>query len=195
MNTPLGYWILDNAYLFRYIGELTCMREKAGSILLSGTPSVFLSGTLRAMYPDAQITAVTDDGASLACSLEEDSRVRTVQEAFQSYEGNGYDIAISALAINTLDTRELTPYLFSLHDALVSGGNLFLSFASTDKLSPFPKKLVDAWYAMDEKIWMKRYMPEDVLMALSMIGFSVRAIEKDSNPDLGDVTSIHAVKQ
>ena len=164
MRTPLGYWMLDNASLFRYAGELQCMREGAGSVLLSGSASALLSGVFRAMYGDARIVAVSDDRAVL-----DD-------------------------AINALDTRELTPYLFGLYDALLDGGNLYLSFPSTERISPYPKKLVDAWYAMDEKVYMKRYVPEDVLMALSMIGFSIRAIEKDESADLGDITTIHAQK-
>ena len=140
------------------------------------------------------IVAVSEDRAVLDDACSEDGALIAVNEPFASYEGSGFDIAVSVLAISGLDTRELTPYLFALHDALLDGGSLYLSFPSTDKISPYPKKLVDAWYAMDEKIYMKRYVPEDVLMALSMIGFSIRAIEKDVNPDLGDITSIHAMK-
>ena len=194
MRTPLGYWMLDNADLFRYAGELQCMREGAGSILLSGSASALLSGVFRAMYGEARIVAVSEDRAVLDDACSEDEALIAVNEPFASYEGSGFDIAVSVLAISGLDTRELTPYLFALHDALLDGGSLYLSFPSTDKISPYPKKLVDAWYAMDEKIYMKRYVPEDVLMALSMIGFSIRAIEKDANPDLGDITSIHAMK-
>ena len=146
------------------------------------------------MYGDARIVAVSDDRAVLDDALSEDGALVAVHEPFSSYEGSGFDIAVSVLAINGLDTRELTPYLFALDDALLDGGNLYLSFPSTDKISPYPKKLVDAWYSMDEKVYMKRYVPEDVLTALSMIGFSIRAIEKDESADLGDITTIHAQK-
>lgn len=194
MRTPLGYWMLDNASLFRYAGELQCMREGAGSVLLSGSASALLSGVFRAMYGDARIVAVSDDREVLDDALSEDGALVAVNEPFASYDGSGFDIAVSVLAINALDTRELTPYLFGLYDALLDGGNLYLSFPSTERISPYPKKLVDAWYAMDEKVYMKRYVPEDVLMALSMIGFSIRAIEKDESADLGDITTIHAQK-
>ena len=153
-----------------------------------------LSGVFRAMYGEARIVAVSEDRAVLDDACLEDGALIAVNEPFASYEGSGFDIAVSVLAISGLDTRELTPYLFALHDALLDGGSLYLSFPSTDKISPYPKKLVDAWYAMDEKIYMKRYVPEDVLMALSMIGFSIRAIEKDESADLGDLTTIHAQK-
>ena len=37
MKHPLGMWMLDNAELFRYAGELRCMREEAERILLEIT--------------------------------------------------------------------------------------------------------------------------------------------------------------
>ena len=58
-----------------------------------------------------------------------------------------------------------------------------------------PKKLVQSWYSMEEEVYFKRYMPDDVMKALSMIGFDIRAVEKDSVPDLGDVVSIHAIRR
>ena len=195
MEHPIGYWIYDNAELFRYIGELSCMREEAGRILLSGPFSAFLSSVCRNLYPDAEIIAVTDREDVLEAAKKEDPRLETVLMPFDKYEGKGFDIAVSALVINTLDTRELTPYLFSLSDALNPGGNLYLSFPSMSRISPYPKKLVDAWYSMEEKVYMKRYTPEDVIMALSLIGFDVKAIESDDNPDLEKVASIHAVKR
>ena len=48
---------------------------------------------------------------------------------------------------------------------------------------------------MDVKVRIKRYQPDDVLKALSMIGFDIRAVEKDEAPDLGTVFSIHAVRR
>ena len=48
---------------------------------------------------------------------------------------------------------------------------------------------------MEEEVYFKRYMPDDVMKALSMIGFDIRAVEKDSVPDLGDVVSIHAIRR
>lgn len=195
MKHPIGYWIYDNAELFRYIGELPCMIEKTERILLSGPCSAFLSTTMRALYEDAQIVAVTDRSDVIEAVKEEDGSVVCVDTPFDKFSGSSFDIAVSVLAINTLDTRELTPYLFSLHDSLADGGFLFLSFPSSSTISPYPKKLVDSWYSMDEKIYMKRYTPEDVVMALSIIGFDVRAIESDDNPDLGKVVSIHAQKR
>lgn len=195
MDNPIGYWMYDNAELFRYIGELGCMREGASRILLSGPFSAFLASVCRKLYPDAGIVAVTDRADVLDAAGKEDEELEKVVMPFNEYEGTGFDVAVSVLAVNTLDTRELTPYLFSLHDALGSGGNLYLAFPSSGKISPYPKKLVDSWYSMDEKVYMKRYTPEDVIMALSIIGFDVKAIESDDNPDLGKVTSIHAVKR
>lgn len=187
--------MMDNAELFRYAGELQCMKEGADRILLSGKFSAFLAGVFRSLYSEAEIVAVSSDGKALEAARAEDERLITINEDFDKYIGTGFDIVVSTLAITTLDTRELTPYLFNLHDSLLPKGNLYLSFPSTDKISPFPKKLVDAWYSMEDKIAMKRYTPEDVLRALSIIGFDIRAIEKDTNADLEDVTSIHAVKR
>ena len=195
MTDPIGYWIYDNADLFRYVGELSCMRDGAGRILLSGSFSSYMASLCRKIYPDARITAVSDRPAALEDARAEDPALETVLMPFEKYEGSSFDVVLSIFTVNTLDTRELTPYLFSLHDALNAGGNLFLSFPSMSSISPYPKKLVDAWYSMDEKVYMKRYAPEDVIMALSIIGFDVKAIESDDNPDVGKVTSIHAVKR
>ena len=55
MSHPLGDWMNDNAELFRYAGELSCMREEAERILLSGTASAFLAPLFRTLYPDSTI--------------------------------------------------------------------------------------------------------------------------------------------
>ena len=195
MNDPLGLWMTDNAELFRYAGEIPCMRDGASSIVLSGPASAFLAPLYRSLYPDAAITAVAEDKARLEEAKSEEPSLDIVVADPAGYIADKADIAVSVLYIQGLDTRELTPYLFSLHDSLADGGFLFLSFPSSSTISPYPKKLVDSWYSMDEKIYMKRYTPEDVVMALSIIGFDVRAIESDDNPDLGKVVSIHAQKR
>ena len=185
----------DNAELFRYLGELSCLREKCGRVLLSGAFSAYLSSAVRAMYPESEIVAVSERHDVLEDARREDPSLITVEEPFWEYAGTGFDIAVSVLAVQSLDTRELTPYLFNLHDALTEGGNLYLSFPSTGRISPYPKKLVDSWYSMDEKVYMKRYTPEDMIMALSIVGFDVKAIESDDVPDLEKVISIHASRR
>ena len=174
MSHPLGDWMNDNAELFRYAGELSCMREEAERILLSGTASAFLAPLFRTLYPDSAI---------IVSGAEEDA----VSEVLADVP--------DADVVQRLETRAMTGYLFSLHDSLAEGGNLLLSFPAEDALVLSPMREIDSWYAMDRKERMKRYRAEDVLQALSLIGFSVRAIESDRNADLGTVVSIHAVRR
>ena len=61
MSHSLCEWMTDNAELFRYAGELSCMREGAGKILLSGTASLFLAPLFRTIYPESTIIASSDD--------------------------------------------------------------------------------------------------------------------------------------
>lgn len=195
MNDPLGLWMTDNAELFRYAGEIPCMRDGASSILLSGPASAFLAPLYRSLYPDAAITAVAEDKARLEEAKSEEPSLNTVVADPAGYIADKADIAVSVLYIQGLDTRELTPYLFNLADSLASGGNLYISFPATLKYELSPKKLVQSWYSMEEEVYFKRYMPDDVMKALSMIGFDIRAVEKDSVPDLDDVVSIHAIRR
>lgn len=195
MKDPLGMWMMDNAELFRYAAELPCMKERADRILLSGAASAFLAPLYRRLYPDAVIDAVADSAEHLEEAASEEPSLNVFSCSPVEYMKEGYDIAVSVLYIQSLDTRELTPYLFNLHDSLVSGGNLYISFPSTGKYILSGKKLSDSWYSMEEKVYFKRYMPDDVMKALSMIGFDIRAVEKDRTADLEDVVSIHAVRR
>ena len=99
------------------------------------------------------------------------------------------------LSIETLETRELTQYLYSLHDSLTEGGNLYLSFPSTDTFVYSPMKEEKAWWDESRSILMKRYQGDDVIRALSMIGFGIKAAERDNLPDIGTVISIHAERK
>ena len=195
MSHSLCEWMTDNAELFRYAGELSCMREGAGKILLSGTASLFLAPLFRTLYPDAEIIGVDTDREALDEAAAGCSGMIKEEKAFQSAVVPGSDIAVSVLSIETLETRELTGYLYNIHDSLVEGGNLYLSFPSTDTFVFSPMKEEDAWYDGGTKIRMKRYQADDVVRALSMIGFDIRAIERDLSPDLGTVISLHAVRR
>ena len=195
MKDPLGLWMMDNAVLFRYAGEIPCMREKASSVLLSGSASAFLSPLYRTLYPEAAITAVSENKAHLDAAMEEEPGLIAIEGNPAEYIGSGFDIAVSVLYMQCLDTRELTPYLFNLSDSLSAGGNLYLSFPATMKYELSPKKKQQSWYSMEEDVFFKRYMPDDVMKALSMIGFDIRAVEKDHVPDLDDVVSIHAIRR
>ncbi len=194
VKSPLAMWIYDNAELFRYLGEFGCMREKTERILLSGAVSSYFAPLMKTIYPSASVTAVDADEDVLKEAAEECHELETVHVPFSRYDGSGFDIAISALAMQSLDTHELTGYLFSLYDALADGGNLFLSFPSSEHIDVAEKKEVDSWYSMEKKVFMKRYPVADVVKSINIIGFDLRAIEQDDNPDLGRIVSIHAVK-
>ena len=195
MSHPLSDWMTDNAELFRYAGELSCMREKAERILLSGSASAFLAPLFRTLYPDAEIIAATDEEAVLAEVARECSDIVEECVPLLSFNAENVDIAVSVLAIQTLETRELTGYLFSLFDALRSGGNLYISFPQAERPGLYPMSEETSWYDAGKTVKMKRYQAEDVMKALSLIGFNLKAAEKDENGELGTVISIHAEKR
>ena len=191
----LGEWMTDNAGLFRYAGELQCMREEAKRILLSGDSSVFLAPLFRTLYPQSTIIAASDDASVID---EVASEVPDIVRGIIPFSKGVYeniDIAVSVLSIETLETRELTQYLYSLHDSLTEGGNLYLSFPSTDTFVYSPMKEEKAWWDESRSILMKRYQGDDVIRALSMIGFGIKAAERDNLPDIGTVISIHAERK
>ena len=191
----LEEWMTDNAELFRYAGEFSCMREKAERILLSGTASIFLAPLFRTIYPESTIIASSDDEEALNEVSESVPDIIKDNVPLTECEYKDIDIAVSMLAIESLETRELTSYLFSLHDALVPKGNLYISFPSTDKFVFSPMKEEKAWWNDGKIIKMKRYQGDDVMKALSMIGFDIKAAERDVLPDLGTVISIHAERR
>ena len=191
----LGEWMTDNAELFRYAGELQCMREEAKRILLSGDSSVFLAPLFRTLYPQSTIIAASDDASVFE---EVASEVPDIVRGIIPFSKGVYeniDIAVSVLSIETLETRELTQYLYSLHDSLTEGGNLYLSFPSTDTFVYSPMKEEKAWWDESRSMLMKRYQGDDVIRALSMIGFGIKAAERDNLPDIGTVISIHAERK
>ena len=89
----------DNAELFRYAGELSCMREEAERILLSGTASAFLAPLFRTLYPDSTIivSGAEEDAVSevLADVPDADVDPRPIESA----QFSGIDIAVSMLAV------------------------------------------------------------------------------------------------
>ena len=194
MSHPLKEWMEDNASLFRYSGELGCMREEAARILLSGSVAAFLSPLFRTIYPESHIEAVTDDESVIREAMEEDPALEIHAMPFSAFSGSGFDIAVSLIVPSFLDGRDLISYLFSMHEALGEGGNLHITFLSDDK-PYFPMKEEALWYDESEAVSIKRYRPEDFLRALSMVGFDIRAIESDKDDKLGTVISIHAVKR
>ena len=189
----LKAWMEDNAELFRYSGELGCMREEAERILLSGRFALFLSPLMHTLFPESQIVAVDDDEKELEEAKKDDERLETVNASFHEYSGTGFDAALSLLVSSFLGGRELVSYLFSLHDALKEGGNLNISFLSDDKAYSEMKEET-LWYDDARTVMIKRYRPEDFLRALNMVGFSIRAIESDALPELGTIVTVHAIR-
>ena len=148
------------------------------------------------MYPEAEIIAVDENRTLLSDGKSECSNLICIEEPFYGYsDENTYDIALSILAIQSLNTRELTPYLYNLYDSLKRGGCLYLSFPDAVSLTTMEKNLYPSWYSMDEEVYMKYYMADDVINALSLIGFEIKAIEADSNPDLSHVVSLICIKK
>ena len=194
MTRKLGYWILDNAELFKYLADIPELKNNAERVLLSGKVSSYLASTMAALYNNAEIIAVDSDSLTLSDAAGEYEDMISINESFSSYSGQAFDVAVSALAIETLNTRELTPYLFNLYDALNSGGVLYLSFPDAIAPTAMEKNLYPAWYDEDEMIYMKYYMAGDVANALSMIGFQIKAMEADRNNDLLHVVTLIAVK-
>lgn len=196
MKAPLGQWIEDNASLFRYSFDIKSMKSNAERVLLSGSVSSYLSGVLCTLYPDAVIVAVDDDRRILEDGRSECEDLVCICEPFDRYcEKDSYDIALSLLQIQSLDTRELTPYLYNLYDSLRIGGVLYLSFPDAVALTAMKKNLYPSWYSEDESVYMKYYMADDVMRALAMIGFEIRGVEGDDSPDLNHIVSLLCIKR
>lgn len=195
MRTKLGQWIFDNAELFRHIAQLPALKKDASRILLSGSASSFLASSVGELYSDSEIVGVDLNAECLEDAQGEYEDMTLVKEDFSSYKGSLYDIAISTLEIEKLNTRELTPYLFNLYDSLSTDGYLYISFPDAISPTAMEKSLYPAWYDENEMIYMKYYMAYDVANALSMIGFEVKAIEGDNNNDLIHVVTIIARKK
>ena len=196
MNSLLGQWIEDNAELFRYTPDVLALKPKADKILLSGGVSACLSGVYRTLYQSSEIVAVDDNKKLLEDGKSECDSLICIDSPFNTFCSNDeYDIAVSLLAIQSLNTRELTPYLYNLYDSLKSGGCLYLSFPDAVSITTMEKNLYPAWYSDKEMVYMKYYMAEDVIRALDLIGFEVKAIESDNNSDLIHVVSLLCIKR
>lgn len=196
MNTPLGQWIEDNAELFKYAPNVFSLKSEINSILLSGGASICLAGLFRAISKDSSITAVDCSDVMMEDGKTECDDIECINENFSGYlKENSFDAAISVLQIQSLDTRELTPYLYNLYDCLKNGGVLYISFPDAIAPTVMGKNLYPSWYSMDEEVFMKYYMADDVIRALSLIGFDVKAMEADENKDLGHVVSLLCVKR
>lgn len=196
MKAPLGQWIEDNAFLFRYSSDIKGLKSNADRILLSGDVSSILAGVFRALYPSAGIVAVDNDKRILEDGMRECGDLVCIEEPFDRYcENDSYDIALSLLQIQSLDTRELTPYLYNLYDSLRIGGVLYLSFPDAVALTAMKKNLYPSWYSENESVYMKYYMADDVMRALAMIGFEIRGVEGDDSPDLNHIVSLLCIKR
>ena len=102
MKHPLGMWMLDNAELFRYAGELRCMREEAERILLSGDASAFLAPLFREMYPESTIIASSPDQAVLDDAASDDPALVKDLCDIRGAVYEDISIAVSVLALSRL---------------------------------------------------------------------------------------------
>ena len=196
MNSALGLWMEENSKLFRYSVDALSLKDTIGRILLSGGASTMLSGVYNTLCKGAEIIAVDEREDYLEDGKSECPSLEIVKAPFASYIGKeNFDLAVSVLQIQSLNTRELTPYLFNLYDSLSTGGVLYLSFPDAVGLTAMEKNLYPSWYSMDEEVYMKYYMADDVISALSLIGFNIKAIEADANEDIGHVVSLLATKK
>ena len=196
MNSALGMWMEDNPELFKYVSELPSIAEKTDRILLSGGASSLLAGVFDILCPGSEIIAVDKNMDVLSDAAKECGTLKLVNSSFEDYLPEPcFDVAVSVLQIQGLNTRELTPYLFNLYDCLEKGGALYLSFPDAVAPTVMEKNLYQSWYSMDEEVYMKYYMADDVVNALSLIGFEIKAIEADDNEDLGHVVSLLCVKR
>ncbi len=186
----------ENAPLFRYVNDLKELKKNADRILLSGDASSLLSGVIKTLYPEAEIVVIEDRELVLKDALEECGSIVIKPEEFNqiNVERETFDIAISALQLEKLSSKENTKYLFSLQDALKSGGLLYLSFPDGVLPVPGDPEYIEAYYDRREKMMYKTYTTEDVLYALSTLGFRTRAIESDRNDGLVNVVTIIASK-
>ena len=195
MRKKLGSWVSSNADLFRYIGEIPQLKAGAERVLLSGRVASYLASSIASIYPGCEIIAVDADSDTLDDAKSEFEDMISECIPFNKYHGTMFDVALSALEIETLNTRELTPYLFNLYDSLKAEGVLYLSFPDAVAPTVMEKNLYPAWYDENEMIYMKYYMAGDVANALSMIGFDIKAMEADMNGDLLHVVTIIAQKR
>lgn len=196
MDSALGLWMEDNAELFKYVSELPAISGKSDRILLSGGASALLAGVFGILCPEADIVAVDSNMDILADASSECGSLNIINSPFDAYLADeSYDLIVSALQIQSLNTRELTPYLFNLYDNLGKGGALYLSFPDAVAPTVMEKNLYPSWYSMYEEVYLKYYMSDDVVNALSLIGFEIKAIEADNNEDLGHVVSLLCVKR
>lgn len=196
MNSALGLWMEENADLFRYVADLPSLCEKCDRILLSGGASSLLAGVFSSLFPDSEIVAVDSNESILTDAQSECPDLDIVVEPFEKYiSEKPFDIIVSALSLQSLDTRELTPYLFSLYDTLEPGGAMLISFPDAVTPTVMEKNLYPSWYSMDENVYMKYYMAGDVVNALSLIGFEIKAIEADNNDDLMHVVTVLCTKK
>ncbi len=196
MNSSLSLWMEENSELFKYAVDVLALKRDIKNVLLSGGASTLLAGVYSAICGGAHIVAACDREDFLEDGKSECESLEVVKAPCETYaKEKSFDLAVSVLQIQSLNTRELTPYLFNLYDSLVTGGVLYLSFPDAVDLTTMEKNLYPAWYSMDEEVYMKYYMAHDVINALSLIGFEIKAIESDDNKSLGHVVSVLCIKK
>lgn len=184
-------WMKGHARLFRHAGEALLCCEKKSSIVLLGPFGCALGQFYRNLCPTATIKCYStdDDDLGIAGMMGADGAERL--ESYSFFERN-VDLVAAPLLLQSLDTVEATPFLFSSYDALCTGGVFYLSFPDAFAPTVEKKGLYDAWYDENRKVYMKYYMVDDVLRSLETMGFEILAIEKDEMEDFERVVSVIA---
>ena len=106
MSLSLKKWMEDNAYLFRYAGEMGCMRDNADDILLIGDAAAFLAPLFHQIFPKAGIQASSDDSV-----IEEVREEYPVISALQIRDKEGKYLTLEECGQEINDYQSLEYYL------------------------------------------------------------------------------------
>ena len=164
-------------------------------ILLLGPFGCALSQFYRNIAPTSTIKCYSTDEDDLGIAGMTGAADGMDQLPSYRFQEEGMDLVGAPLLLQSLNTREATPFFFSSYDALKTGGIFYLSFPDAFAPTVMEKNLYPAWYDESKKVYMKYYMVDDVLRSLDMIGFEILAIEKDESEDFERTISIIAKKK
>ena len=165
-------WMKENSKAFRHAGSFLSYLKTDGDLLLVGEFAASLAPFYRNIgYNGNMYSYLGKEG------FDRSSMVLDISEV-DKIEGD-YAVISAPLYIQSLNTRELTQFLFSAKDALKEGGLLYISFPDAITVNVKEKTLVDSFYS-DEKIYMKYYSLFDILQSVEAIGFKIAEIEQDS---------------
>lgn len=163
--------------------------ERQSKILLLGPYGSALTKFYRNLAPNATIKCFSteEEELGIAGMMGADGYERIASYNFAESQ---CDLVSAPLLLQSLDTREATPFFFSTYDALKSGGVFYLSFPDAIAPTVMEKNLYPSWHDEKKLAYMKYYMVSDVLTSLEAVGFEILEIEKDELEDIERVISI-----